>query len=356
MKIIPLKGIPEQRVFYHNVAELEINAHGVIPRRVPAEWRQRFPPQTALHALMPAGIEIRFRAAVSAISLEVDVLDPANGELLVALYHGPRAVNLAALPSEGRGKVRLLAQEELPDDVLDHPWRILLPYKGQVALRALILSDEAVLLPLTEYPVRWLAHGDSITQGAQALAPNWTYVHLVANELGWDALNLGFGGSAWGDEAVAEYIASREDWDLLTLAIGTNTFGSGRESAADYARTYDRFLEIVRKAHPYAPIICITPIWRHEDGPPEIPNAWGDTVRAYRQAIQEVVQSRQSGDPHLWLIDGLSLIPNGRGLTIDQVHPDAHGMQRIAQGLLALLRSLDITPQTSPPWPPVKRS
>src|SRR5205823_599325 len=82
-------------------------------------------------------------------------------------------------------------------------------------------------------------------------------------------LNLGFGGSAYGDTVVADYIASRNDWDVLVLVIGTNSFGGNYqdkpETAAQYGDKYNTFLATVREKFPTKAIVAMTPIVTHAD-------------------------------------------------------------------------------------------
>lgn len=340
MRKIPLSTNGRYPITYHNASEIVSGRHGLSFFRVPRSWRDRFPEQTALRATQAAGVELRFRAATRTIALELRIENTIQYSAILALYHGRRNVSMISLPDRFEGKVILLDSQDEIDGVLDAPWRIICPYGAFTTVKALHLSDEAELLPVEHRPVRWLAHGDSITQGARALHPGMTYVNLVADELGWDALNLGFGGSAWGDAEVAEYIASRQDWDILSIAIGTNTYGGSKESAADYRLRYERFLSIIRQAHPDKPILCITPIWRRQDGPPEVGNDFGDALRAYREVITQVVQERRARDARLALLDGLQLIGNERGLSIDLVHPDAQGMMLMARGIADSLRSV----------------
>ena len=341
MRRIELGGAGKPPIAYHNAAEIVAVPQGLRLYRVPQSWRIRFPQATATRATQAAGIELRFCAATRYVALDLEADNALVHRPALALYHGTRAVGLVSLSSPHFcGRVVLLDRDADIIDVKAAPWRIILPYGALTTVSALYLSDDAEVLPAARRPVRWLAHGDSITQGAHALSPGMTYVHLVADALGWDALNLGFGGSAWGDAVVAEYIASREDWDALSIAIGTNTYGGSREPAAPYGARYATFLDIIRRAHPGKPILCITPIWRMQDGPPEAPNACGDPPRAYREAIREAVAARQGDDPHLVLLDGLGLIGGSRGLGVDLVHPDDHGMVAMAQGIAAVLGAM----------------
>jgi len=336
--LTPQRALP---LTYHNAAELVEGRQGVTPQRVPQAWRARFPEHTASRAQHAAGVELRFRAATRYIALDLQAASDFGAIMPLALYHGYRNVGLVTLPAPSyEGRVVLLNQPDAIGDALLAPWRILCPYNAVTTLKTLYLFDEAALLPADGRRVRWLAHGDSITQGAYALHPGLTYVNLVADALGWDAFNLGFAGAAWGDAAVAEYIAARDDWDVLSIAIGTNTYGGQTESAADYATRYERFLAIIRATHPRQPILCLTPIWRGQDGPPGVPNRFGDPPAAYREAITRVVLARQPQDAALTLLDGLSLIGSARGLTADQVHPDLHGMLAMAQSIAAALQRI----------------
>jgi len=69
---------------------------------------------------------------------------------------------------------------------------------------------------------RWLVHGDSITQGANVSVPTMTWVDLTARKLGLAAVNLGIGGHGKAEPALAADIAARDDFDILSLHIGTN--------------------------------------------------------------------------------------------------------------------------------------
>ena len=336
---VPLSTTRDLPITYHNVDEIDRDRRGLTLYRVPRVWRQRFPEQTAMRATQAAGVELRFRAATRYMALELSIENSIGYGACLALYHGYRNVSLVTLRGpKYTGRVVLLSRDADVDFVLDAPWRIICPYGAVTTVKTLFLSDRAELLPAAGRPFRWLAHGDSITQGAHALSPGMTYVYLAADALGWDAINIGFGGSAWGDAEVAEYIASRTDWDLLTIAIGTNTFGGERESAADFALRYDRFLSIIRESHHATPISCITPTWRRQDGPPPVSNAFGDPPGAYREAITEVVRRRRQTDANLTLLGGLELIGSERGLTVDLLHPDPHGMAMMANGIVRHLQ------------------
>ena len=158
-------------------------------------------------------------------------------------------------------------------------------------------------------------------------------------------LNYGFGGSAWADNVVAQTIASRSDWDVLTIMIGTNSLigsdAAGKpETATQYIAKYDAYLATIRAAAPTKPILCITPILNRADLKPS-GNQNGERPNAYRDGIANVVQRRQKSDANLYLLDGLTMINDSLYLLVtDNVHPNDAGMHRIAKGVAAALQPI----------------
>jgi lysophospholipase L1-like esterase len=177
---------------------------------------------------------------------------------------------------------------------------ILLPHyyrKAEIVIAAIGVEKNAHILPPAPdaQPVV-LSYGDSITHGYGVTIPRETYAWQACEIANCRSLNLGFGGSAWADTVVAEYIASRSDWNVLVLMLGTNSFGgtaAGKpETLEQYEKKYDKFLATVRARYPNKPILCITPILSHGDivG---AKNRNGEPPQAYRDAIERVVQRRQ---------------------------------------------------------------
>lgn len=116
------------------------------------------------------------------------------------------------------------------------------------------------------------------------------------------------------------------------VADGINTAILGRESASDFRDTYQRFLEIVRSAHPSKPILCVTPmLYTDADEDPSWRSACGSRASEYREAIESVVAERLSnGDNNLYLQNGMSIIGSSE-LLADCVHPTDDGMKHVAE-------------------------
>jgi len=174
---------------------------------------------------------------------------------------------------------------------------------------------------------RYLAYGTSITEGAAASAPTTDYVTQVARDCGYDALNLGCSGSAYCEPAMAEHIASRDDWDVATLALSVNMALSGGFSPSEFRERADEFVNTVAAAHPEKPVACVTLFPYYDD---VIDSGEREHATAYRQALRAVV----AASPHdnLSVVEGPDVLPVS-GLAVDLLHPGDDGMRHIADGI-----------------------
>ncbi len=159
-----------------------------------------------------------------------------------------------------------------------------------------------------------LFHGDSITHGHGNNSPRRK--RLPGRRVRWRTASPSTWASgrrtAWADRAIAEYIASRNDWDVLVLELGTNSFGgvdsSGKsEKASDYKKKYDDFVGVVRAKFPDKPIIAITPILTRTDIT-MVKNRNGELPGAYRNVIRDSLELRRKTDRRLLILDGMKFI------------------------------------------------
>lgn len=210
---------------------------------------------------------------------------------------------------------------------------ITLPYADSVTFLGLGLPKGAELYVIPrESMKRYVAYGDSITQGFQAGNPVETYPVMLARARKWELINMGFGSrkATQPDGAVL----GRLKPDVLTILIGVNDCLQKKpldRFAADVAGLLAEF----RRALPKTPVYLITPLSVGE------PARWPgiDQLDAYRMVIQEATGKR--ADPHLKLIDGRELIDADAKLFGDGLHPNADGFRMIAARLGARLGNLE---------------
>ncbi len=182
------------------------------------------------------------------------------------------------------------------------------------------LAPDAEILPAAPYthPKPILYYGSSITQGACASRPGNAYQAFIEREFDTDYINLGFSGSALGEEAIANHLATI-DASIFVCDYDHNAFDPDYLQSTHYAlyKTY-------RTAHKDTPIVLISkPDFR--------PDA--DTLRrreiisaTYRRAMEE-------GDDHVYYIDGENLLAGKHrdSCTVDGCHPNDLGFYRMSQ-------------------------
>jgi lysophospholipase L1-like esterase len=181
---------------------------------------------------------------------------------------------------------------------------------------------------------RYLAYGTSITEGAAASATHTNYVTHVARNCGYDALNFGSSGSAYCEAAMAEYIGSRDDWDVATLALSVNMANTGGFAPETFHERADVFVNTIAGAQPEKPVVCVTLFPYFED---LIESGDADHARAYRDALRTIVE--ESSHENVTLVEGPELLEVS-GLGADLLHPGDHGMGMIGEKLAERLGAI----------------
>ena len=355
--------VRDERFDWLNVADWEPRGGGLQPVRVPKVWRDQWPARTARRGMSAAGVTVRFRTDSKKLIFRITFIDTADTPAtpavawersrpsLFSLYRDAKYVaSMPALTVFTQQDVAIYNDAELSGEA---EIKVLFPFyyrNAELILHAIGIEPGAKLLRAApDNRPRVLFHGDSITHGHGVTSPRETYVSQVADKLGCVPLNYGFGGTAWADNIVAQTIAARDDWEILTIMLGANSLAGAdsagkAETAAQYAGKYDAYLATIRAAAPTKPILCITPILNRLDltrgG-----NQNGEMPKAYREGISRVVRQRQSSDKNLYLLDGLSMVDDPLYLLVtDTVHPNDLGMHRIAEGVAAALKPLLANP------------
>jgi hypothetical protein len=332
----------------------ETTARGLRPHRLPA-WvgRQLGDPQLAAMEAQPSGVRLAFATAATAVEV---VLHPTR--LAYRQVERPRgAVDLvvagAVLASEP-----LTAGDAVETDLATGTSALLPGGPQTVAFAGLPAGEKTVELWLphnesvelvalrADAPVRpapddrpvWLHHGSSISQGSNAATPAGTWPAVAARLGGVDLRNLGLGGSALVDPATARVVRDAPA-DLISVALGINVVNLDGMRRRTFEAAVHGFLDTVRDGHPDTPLVLLTPIHCgiHEDTPGPgafdvaalaagrvqfVATGGSDlangrlTLRVVRDALAAVA-GRRSDDPHLHLVDGLSLY----GAADAEVHP-----------------------------------
>ena len=293
------------------------------PRRVATDAMERWAADTVQAARVPAGIRLGFTGDAQALEIDVETSSPlalatplANpddqGEF--TLYVDGERRGSFAVDADTRTTVRI----PLPPRVEDARVEIHLPEMYEPRIHN-IRAIGGSLRPLPR-STRWVAYGDSITQGWTSSDPGVAWTARAARATGFDLVNLGFAGAARGELPVAAHLAATVA-DVITIAWGTNCWAQ-IEMDAPYIRELMRlFLRIVRAGHPETPILVISPVLR--PAAEHSRNGSGATLSDLRGAIEGAVGAfrRDNADAHLHMLGGRELIAVEQ-LDADGIHPD----------------------------------
>ncbi|RSN59232.1 lipase [Amycolatopsis sp. WAC 04182] len=374
MITIPLVDGP---VAIRGALDIEHTPHGLLPHRLPAAARARFPdnhrarfdgqPLTMVEA-QPAGVRLVFRTAATIV--ELDVLPtktvykgapavPDGGYDLVingrlAAQAGTPAGNRLILDMPARrfhttpgrpGTVRFDGLPAEPKDV-----EIWLPQAEITELIAL-RTDAPVDAPTTSGR-RWLHHGSSLSHCAEAASPTGTWPAVAARLAGVELTNLGLGTNALLDPFVARAIRDA-DTDLISLKIGLNLVTGDLMRLRAFGPAVHGFLDTIRDGHPDTPILVVSPILSPivEDVPgPVVPDFDATTLRfralgvaddlaggrlclsIVRDELARITTER--ADPHLHYLDGRALFGEQDHAELpppDGLHLDPAGYQRLGE-------------------------
>lgn len=183
--------------------------------------------------------------------------------------------------------------------------------------------------------------GDSYTRGVGSTGAG--FVTLVARAKGWEAVNLGRGGTGYLNELTEPKVALRScgmdycppyagvlaeagqlDAEVVVVSGGRNDAGSDRTAVA---AAIDEFFVDLREALPRARIYATSPIW-DDDGAPAGLKAISAEVRESVQAVGGTyldIGRPLAGEPGLVSEDG--------------VHPNDEGHAAIAEAIVEALPS-----------------
>lgn len=318
----------------------------VLPRqgrfwRLPEDIIDRVNPGVAYHARQTAGACVRFATDSPVIGLSVKLAECvvwSNMSLYgvggcdvyidgaFAAVIGPTEQDRLEYYGEARSKT--------PGP---HEIRINLPIFAAVEKVEISLDESAAVYLPEPYksgrPV--VFYGSSITNGASASHAGNAYTTQLAMRLGFEEYNLGFSGSARGEDIMSDYIAS------LNMAAFVYDYDHNAPDEAHLTATHEPFFRKIRERQPVLPVVMVSK-------PDFDSDSAGNAAR--REIIRRTYENAVSeGDGNVWFIDGETLFgrDEARGhCTSDGCHPNDLGFCRMADALQPVLAEiLARTPQ-----------
>ena len=127
-------------------------------------------------------------------------------------------------------------------------------------------------------------------------------------------------GAAHMEEAMAEYIVSRKDWDFATVEMGINMVPMNDPEL--FEKRIDKFTEILSKES--RPIYA-TSVYAFNRPHQQ------DIGVTYRNIVEKYAKDR------LRFVNGLDILDNKSYISQDMVHPSLEGMEQIVNNWYKVL-------------------
>lgn len=338
----------------HNVVELEpAPGGGQYLRRFPRAVRDALSPLGRMVSQESCGVEIRFVTDSPnfrlALGTEPSVLRPwerHNQDIFV--FRGPyfhahhrltpgqiNYVDVINIPVTDKFS-EVTADCKQVCGFSHNVWRVLI---GRFP--AVFYSLDTFGLPhrpptADEVPKTcWLAYGSSITSGGSATLHHGAYIYHAARALGIDVLNQGLSGSCHCEPAVADYLAAREDWQLITLELGVNMRGGF--TPEQFQERSQHLVEKICNRHPNRPVVLVT-IFPNSGSSGRSASPDSASTRsevAFNEALRKLPVHQY---PHLHLIEGSDVLDQFESLTTDLIHPGDYGHAQMGMNLGRRLR------------------
>ncbi len=181
-------------------------------------------------------------------------------------------------------------------------------------------DDYSVSRPVVYY-------GSSITQGGCASRPGNSYESIISRLLDCDYINLGFSGSARGEQAMAEYIAG------LDMSAFVLDYDHNSPSSHHLKETHFPFYLTVHEKNPDLPIIMLS---RPQSRLNESEKKRRDII------LKTYVAAVDRGDKNVYFIDGgeiLNIFGSDSG-TVDNCHPNDLGFMCMAKAIGSVLKKV----------------
>lgn len=190
------------------------------------------------------------------------------------------------------------------------------------------LQEGAILKEAPEYRIKTpvVYYGSSITQGACASKPGSCYPSILSREFDCDYINLGFAGSARGEEAMGEYL--RE----LDMSVFVMDYDHNAPNLQKLEATHSRLFQQIRSRNPELPIIILPrPRYYHR----------GQDQERFEVIRRTYLDAKAQGDAHVYFISNRKLMElvedNG---SVDNTHPTDSGFLSMAIALREVFQEI----------------
>ena len=203
-----------------------------------------------------------------------------------------------------------------------HRVQVFFPVLNKVVIASVTLADGATVMPHRSAK-RILFHGDSITQGYDAVFPSGSYANLLALHYDAEILNQAIGGAMF-DPAIVQPVGA---FDFVVVAYGTNDWSI--KNMADFTADAAAFMARLNVIYGQLPVFVLLPIWR---GDTDRTDTAGDFMEC------RALLGRMAASQGFHVVGDYDLVPHDPRLFGDgYLHPTNAGFQLYAQRLIEVI-------------------
>ncbi|MBQ8296062.1 MAG: hypothetical protein IJX87_06495 [Clostridia bacterium] len=173
-----------------------------------------------------------------------------------------------------------------------------------------------------------LYYGSSITQGGCASRPDNCYQAFIEKWNNVDFINLGFSGSAKGEDVMVDYLAS------IDCSLFVCDYDHNAPSVEHLKNTHYRLYERYRNVRKDTPILFITKPDFHRDPNGKLRE---DVIRSTYQ------KAKKQGDNNVYFIAGKTFFDKALrdNCTVDGCHPNDLGFYKMAKKIYEKMQEID---------------
>ncbi len=305
---------------------------GVLLTRVPAEIGNTLN-ERARHVVADSvATEMRFVTDAPNVRIYLSALKPEFGNDFLevkVLYGNFESQILLVNPGEVRSAMLNppAALTRVKDEFLrkdgktgfaPNVWR-LVPNRGGAIYCGIDTFGHEIRPPKPEEKpaLTCLCYGSSITNSTFEGYPT-----VLGKRLGIDIINIGLSGACACETNLADWMASRDDWDLATLELGINMIGG--YTPEEFQKRVDYLLDSFVTKNPKKPIFLITIYPSVSRAVFQKSPEGEDREAAFCKILRELYQ-KYAGQGNLHLIEGDEILDDLNGLSADFLHPRVYG-------------------------------
>ncbi len=169
-------------------------------------------------------------------------------------------------------------------------------------------------------------YGSSITQGGCASRPGNSYESIISRSFDADYINLGFSGSARGEDEIADYISK------LDMSVFVYDYDHNAPTAEHLKNTHEKMFNKIRAVHPDLPVVFMSRPKYHLT----------EDEKLRLEIIKDTYNNAlKNGDKNVYLLDGRALMSlAGDEGTVDNCHPNDLGFMSMAKAVGAVLAKI----------------